>query len=89
MANMERSWKVSPYHLCMRCYRKIHISKMDWQLGLLLCREWCLDTGELPLIGMREQYISRVLNKGVQKELYPDEKLLRPTPGGLIEEVIL
>ena len=64
------------------------ISDMSWQLGLLLCRDWCYDT---MLIGEREAIMSRVLTAGAssQEELAPDKKLTQPFSNGIIEDIIL
>lgn len=85
MANQERSWMESPYHYCMRCWRRIHISQLTWQLGQLLC-EWDVDT---MLIGERETTIMRVLSTGQEEELRPDRKLTQPNAGAVVDEVIL
>jgi len=50
-----------PWHFCMRCDTKNKIADMEWQRGLLLCKE-CYDP--YPLEGQREQAIAQVLMDG-------------------------
>lgn len=78
----ERSYLQGPYHFCARCGSRVHISNMDWQRGLLLCKKWdCVDYGTYPLIGMREAAIAQELEKPTD-ELMPDPKLITPTESG-------
>jgi hypothetical protein len=74
-----RSFRVGPWHYCARCGTRRHISQMQWQRGLLLCKdtpENCFDTGNdgFPLVGQREAYIASVFTNPSQ-ELMPDPKL--------------
>lgn len=72
----KRSYLSGPYHICCRCGTRFHISDMEWQRGLLLCRQYCYDTGNdgFPLTGQREMYIAGVFENPSQ-ELMPDPKL--------------
>ena len=87
MAMQERHIEVSPYHYCMKCWRRMSISELRWQLGYLVC-DWDYDS---MLIGEREAYMSRVLTAGAssQEELAPDKKLTQPFSNGIIEDIIL
>ena len=74
-----RSYLQGPYHFCSRCGTRYHISQLEWQRGLLLCKdtaENCYDTGNdgYPLIGEREMAIAAVFEIPTQ-ELMPDPKL--------------
>ncbi len=86
-----RSWHVGPWHFCSRCYTKRHISELEWQRGLLLCRE-CYDTGNdgYPLIGQREMAIASYLSNQTM-ELMPDPKLtdINQIAGSMDEDLIV
>jgi len=78
----KRSFLQGPYHYCARCGTRVHISEMQWQRGLLLCKtKDCVDTGELPLIGQREAAIAHALEVPTE-ELMPDPKLTQPAESG-------
>ena len=72
----KRSIRVGPWHTCARCGFRFHIADMEWQEGLLLCTQYCLDTAESgkPLIGQTEAAIAQVFTNP-SKELMPDPKL--------------
>ncbi len=71
----KRSKLVGPWHYCARCTKKVHISDMQWQRGLLLGPE-CVDYGNdgFPLIGQREAAIVATFDIPTT-ELMPDPKL--------------
>jgi predicted nucleic acid-binding Zn-ribbon protein len=75
----KRSRLVGPWHICSRCGTRFHIADMDWQRGLLLCRQYCFDTAKSgrPLIGQVEMAISQVFTNP-SNELMPDPKLTNP-----------
>jgi hypothetical protein len=52
---------------------------MEWQRGLLLCRQYCFDTAKSgrPLIGQTEAAIAQVFTNP-STELMPDPKLTDP-----------
>ena len=85
MANLERHTQVSPYHYCMKCWRRISLDELRWQQGYLVCN-WDYDS---MVLGEREMMIARVLNANPQLEMEPDKKLQFPSAGGLVEEIIL
>lgn len=72
----KRSYLVGPYHNCARCGTRFHISDLEWQRGLLLCQQFCIDKGNdgFPLVGQREMAISQAFENPSQ-ELMPDPKL--------------
>jgi hypothetical protein len=78
----DRSYLQGPYHFCVRCGSRVHISEMQWQRGLLLCKKWdCIDTGTYPLTGQREAAMAHALEVPTQ-ELLPDPKLTSPQESG-------
>lgn len=84
--NKERHQHQVKYHYCDRCGSKVNLLTMEWQDGLLLCKEnGCIDTVTL---GERDANIARILEQPT-KELQPDEKLTQPTTGGQIDEIII
>ena len=71
----KRSKLRSPYHYCGRCGTRQHISGLEWQLGVLVCKMYnCQDTA---LIGSREADIRDAL-RTTERELRPDDKLIAP-----------
>ena len=60
------------YHICSRCNRRMPLSEMSWQYGLLVC-QWsdCIDTA---VIGSRDLAVARAMTVD-RKELQPDPKL--------------
>jgi hypothetical protein len=92
MANLERSREVSPYHYCMKCWRRKHISELTWQQGYLVC-DWDLDKPDalngISVLGEGDMVKMRTIMNNPQLELEPDRKLLQPYTGGLIEDIIL
>jgi predicted nucleic acid-binding Zn-ribbon protein len=72
----KRSYLEGPYHCCSRCGTRFHISDMEWQRGLLLCKQYCFDYGNdgFPLVGQREMAIAAVFEIP-SNELMPDPKL--------------
>jgi hypothetical protein len=85
-----RSVMEGPWHFCARCGSRVHISEMQWQFGLLLCKTWdCIDYGNdgLYLIGTREAAIAHALeNISNERELMPDPKLTEPSEAGTDSE---
>ena len=81
-----RSKFFGPWHYCARCGSKVHISEMQWQYGILICKKWdCIDYGNdgLYLIGQREAAIAHALeNISNERELMPDPKLTEPSDIG-------
>lgn len=78
----DRSYLQGPYHICARCGSRVHVSEMEWQRGLLLCKKWdCVDTGTYPLIGQRDAAIAHALEIPT-RELMPDQKLVSPQESG-------
>jgi hypothetical protein len=71
-----RSCRQGPYHYCARCGTRFHISDLEWQRGLLICRTYCYDYGNdgYPLTGQRELAIIAVFEEPTM-ELLPDPKL--------------
>jgi hypothetical protein len=61
------------YHVCARCSRRMPLSEMVWQLGLLVCN-WsdCIDTA---VVGSRDLAVARAVMVD-RKELQPDPKLI-------------
>jgi hypothetical protein len=86
-----RSFHFGPWHNCSRCDTKTHISVLQWQRGLLLCKE-CYDTGNdgYPLVGQREAAIAGYLEHQTQ-ELQPDPKLTdnNQIEGSMDEDLIV
>jgi hypothetical protein len=79
-----RSFLQGPYHYCARCGSRVHISEMQWQRGLLICKTWdCIDYGNHGnyLLGQREAEIAQVLETP-SHELQPNDKLITPLEGG-------
>jgi len=76
----KRSVRVGPWHICDRCGLRYHIKEMEWQRGLLLCRQYCFDTAKSgkPLVGQTEAAIAKVFTNPSQ-ELMPDPKLTNAT----------
>ena len=60
------------YRACMRCGRRMPLSIMKWQMGLLICN-WsdCIDTA---VVGSRDLEVARQVAIDRQ-ELQPDPKL--------------
>lgn len=90
----KRSFHDEPWHFCSRCGTRYHLSQLEWQRGLLLCRgtpENCYDTGNdgYPLIGQREMAITAVFEVPTQ-ELMPWPKLTDPNEieGSMEEDLI-
>ena len=84
-----RSVFEGPWHFCARCCEKTHISEMEWQRGLLLCkRRNCIDTGELALVGSRDMAIAKAIEVPTH-ELEPDPKLVNPDMGTAGNEDII
>jgi hypothetical protein len=70
-----RSFKDGPWHYCARCGSRVHISELEWQRGVLVCKTFdCQDTGVNPLVGQREAEIAEQFERPTQ-ELMPDPKL--------------
>ena len=60
------------YFTCSRCGRRMPLSIMSWQYGLLVC-QWtdCID---LAVVGSRDLAVARAMTVD-RKELQPDPKL--------------
>ena len=67
-----RAQQENVYFSCMRCGRRMPLSTMRWQLGLLIC-EWsdCIDTA---IVGSRDMEVARQVRID-RHELQPDPKL--------------
>ena len=73
------------YFTCMRCGRRMPLSEMCWQYGLLVCQVYdCIDTA---VTGSHELAVARAVGLD-RKELQPDPKLTHPKdPTQDIEDV--
>jgi hypothetical protein len=86
-----RNFKQVQYHYCARCGSRVPIQEMQWQRGLLLCKQWdCVDYGNHGnyLTGQREANIGRVLEIP-SRELQPNEKLMTPLESGSTDDDII
>lgn len=70
---LRRSFLRGPWHYCGICDIKEHISKMQWQRGVLRCPR-CVD---VHLLGERDIKIAQVLTDG-KEEYTPVPKLRNP-----------
>ena len=69
-----RSYLESTYFTCMRCQQKWPIDDMDWDNGLLVCRERCKDHA----INGSLEYNWAIEAQKDRNELVPDPKLIHP-----------
>lgn len=83
-----RSFHEGPYHYCGRCSERRHLSELEWQRGILVCRTGnCIDTGVFPLIGQREDEINKAFELP-SDELQPDPKIAGPEVGNMSDDDI-
>jgi hypothetical protein len=89
-SNPRHTFWSGPWHYCDRCDYKCKIAEMQWERGLLLCKQ-CQDAHGIPgLLGERDIKIAQTLEDGKQEnELAPVEKLRNPDFAEDIEDFLV
>lgn len=71
-----RGYLQNKYHYCGICGDRTPLHRMKYQRGVLVCIQYCLDTGVFPNVGDRDIEVARLTALYTSEpELQPDRML--------------